>query len=347
VGGGLFPGTSPVKISLRSPSGVYVVNPPSAVVASATGDFNYTWRIPLDAATGNYQAFIDGVGIFDNAQTKFLSEADFATIPATISAKITLQPSSTYQRTTQADSHFSLNYPDGSPVQSMLSGTHPVILLQNQSTASLVTLELADQPNGVWDASAKLLMNATISTRYRFELPATSFDDGFGNKGGTNDVFSDYFSVTSANLTITSSINGTQIQIPFGQVSIISKILYPDGSSLTNGTVSVNISTGSSTTGVELKYDPAIGAWRGSYSSAFSDMWHFGTWTLAVLASDAYGNSGNTTYEVSAQPYLTLAIIVTVVCLLLIGRWGYSRYGRKAYFRARKVIQRFRHSGVS
>ena len=270
IGGGLFPGTS-IKLSIRNPAGDYVVT--STIVVTSNGNFNYSWRIPVNAITEAYKILLDGTGTFDNAQQDYVSEARFSVTSATLVPQITLQPKNSQQRTDVAKSSLSLTYPDGSPVVSISPDTHPVILLQNQSTVGFATLTLVDQVNGLWSAEVKLPVNATISSKYRFELPAMSFNDSYGNKGGQSDIFSDYFKVTNASLTITSSINGTQIQIPFGQVSIISKILYPDGTPLTdNGTVTVTVSTGSSTSAVALSYDPGLGAWHGSYSSSFSDI---------------------------------------------------------------------------
>ena len=340
MGGGLFAGTS-FKMSLRNPAGDYVVT--SSIVVNSNGDFNYSWRIPVDAVSETYKVLIDGTGTFDDAQQDYVSEARFSVTPAALNPAISGQPTQGYQRTDLAKLSLSLTYPDGSAVESLLSDTHPVVLLQNQSTVAFAAITLSDQTNGVWSAVAKLPVNATISTKYRFELPAMSFDDGFGNKGGSVDMYSDYFSVNNASLVISSSINGTQIQIPFGSVSIISKIAYPDGTPLaSNGTVSVTVSTGSSMSLVSLNYDPMIEAWRGTYSSSFSDIWHVGTWTLKVQADDVYGNSGSASYQVSAQPYLVLAIAAIIAFLALVGRWIYIRYGRKAYFKIRKFMQRLR-----
>jgi len=340
IGGGLFAGTS-FKMSIRNPAGDYVVT--SSIVVNSNGDFNYSWRIPVDAVSESYKVLIDGTGTFDNAQQDYVSEARFSVTPATLSPTISVQPSQAYQRTELAKSSLLLTYPDGSAVASVLTNTHPVILLQNQSTVGLATITLSDQANGIWSVAAKLPVNATISSKYRFELPALSFDDGFGNKGGSTDTYSDYFNVNNASLMVSSSINGTQIQIPFGGVSIISKISYPDGTFLTsNGTVSVSVSAGSSTSIVTLNFDPTIGAWRGAYSSSFSDLWHVGTWTLKLQAHDVYGNLGSASYQISAQPYLVLAISAIIAFLAFVGRWIYAHYGRKVYFRARKLMQRFR-----
>jgi len=339
LGGGLFAGTS--FISIRNPAGDYVIN--SSIPVYPDGDFNYSWRIPVEAVPETYNVLIDGRGTYDNAQLDYVSETQFSVTPATLYPTINVQPSQSYQRTDLARLSLSLTYPDGSYVANVLTGTHPVILLQNQSTTAFASLSLSAQTNGIWSVTAKLPVNATISSKYRFKLPAMSFDDGFGNKGGSTDVYSNYFSVTNASLTISSSINGTQIQIPFGTVSIISRISYPDGTPLTaNATVSVMASVGSSTSLLTLSYDPSVAAWRGSYSSSISDLWHMGIWTLTVQATDSYGNSGSASYEISAQPYLFLAIVVTVAFLAFVGRWIYGRYGRKAYFRTRKLIQRFR-----
>jgi hypothetical protein len=319
VGGGLFPGAS-LKMSIRNPAGNYIVT--STIVAGSNGNFNYSYRIPVNGITETYKILIDGTGTFDSAQQDYVSESRFSVTPATLSPKFGLPSRQVYQRTETATASLVLSYPDGSAAVSVLSNIRPVVLLQNLSTVGFAMLTLADQSNGIWSASTKIPVNSTLGSRYRFELPAMTFDDGSGNKGGLTDVYSDYFKVTNASLTITSSINGTQIQIPFGQVSIISKVVYPDGTALaSNGTVSVMVSTGASTSTISLGYDPGRGAWQGSYSSSFSDIWRVGTWVLKVHAEDTYGNSGTTSYHVSAQPYLVIVIIAVILFLIFGWRW--------------------------
>jgi len=343
VGGGLFPGTS-VKLTIRDPAGNYVHQ--TTLASTPIGDFNHTWRIPESSITDVYTIFIDGTGTYDNAQQDYVSESKFTVTPAVLSSKFTQQPKNVYQRTEDATVSFAVQYPDGSPVLKSNSTVHPVLLLQDQVTVAFASLSLADPVNGIWTASSKILANATPSAKYRFELPATSFDDGFGNKGGAAIMYSNYFQVTNASLMIESQVNGTQIQIPFGQVSIISKVAYPDGSQLTNGTVRLVVSTPSSVVELNSVYDPTIQAWRASYSSTFSDIWQVGTWTLKVNAADTVGNSGTATYHVAAQPYLFIVLLAVLVAILAFGRWTVGRYGRKTYFRARKIIQRFRRSAV-
>jgi len=339
LGGGLFPGTS-LKLAIRNPAGNFVHE---ATLASTTeGDFNNTWRLPEDAITDVYTIIIDGTGTFDNSQQDYVSQTKFTVTQAILSVKITQQPNPSYQRTEKATISLALQYPDGSPVLKSKTDIRPFILLQDQVTVGFAKATLADAVNGIWAAENKILVNATPSGKYRFELPAMSFDDGFGNKGGALDTFSDYFQVRNASFVIKSEVNGTQIQIPFGQVSIISKVTYPDGTPLTNGTVRATLSTGSSTLDLKLVYDPSIGAWRGAYSSTFSDLWRVGTWTLKVEAADTLGNSGTATYDVAAQPYLFLVLLAVLIAIALFGRWTVSRYGRKVYFRVRKIVQRFR-----
>jgi hypothetical protein len=343
LGGGLFPGTS-VKLTIRDPAGNYVHQ--TTVASTTIGDFNHTWRIPESSLTDVYTIFIDGTGTYDNAQQDYVSESKFTVTPAVLSAKITQQPNDAYERTEQATVSFALQYPDGSPVLKSNQTAQPVLLWQDQVTVAFASLSLVDQVNGVWGASSKILANATPSAKYRFELPATSFDDSFGNKGGAANLYSNYFQVTNASLIIQSQVNGTQIQIPFGQVSIISKVAYPDGTQLTNGTVRLVVSTGSTVADLTSVYDPTIQAWRASYSSTFSDIWQVGTWTLKVNAADTVGNSGTATYHVAAQPYLFIVLLAVLVAILAFGRWTVGRYGRKTYFRARKIIQRFKRSAV-
>jgi hypothetical protein len=55
------------------------------------------------------------------------------------------------------------------------------VLLLNQSIVSFATLSLVDASYGIWGADSRILPNATLNTKYRFELPAASLDDGFGN----------------------------------------------------------------------------------------------------------------------------------------------------------------------
>jgi hypothetical protein len=339
VGGGLFPGVS-LKLSIRDPAGNYVQT--ATVASNVAGDFNYTWRIPQEAVAETYNMIIDGTGTFDNAQQDYVSESKFTVTPAVLTVKVAQQPKSSYERTQSARFSTTLTYPDGSPVVKSKQGISPVTLLLNQSTVGSAAVSLIDPSNGIWAADAKIPANATPSSKYRFELPASSFDDGFGNKGGAVDTFSGYFQVNNASLVITSEVNGTQIQVPFGQVSVISKITYPDGTPVLNGTVTVFLSNSSSASRIQLMYDPALGAWRGSYSSSFWDLWRVGRWTLRVQAADLSGNSGTSTFEVAVQPYLFLIIIGVIVAVALVGRWMVSRYGRKMYLRIRKVVQRLK-----
>jgi hypothetical protein len=338
-GGGLFPGIS-FKLTIRNPAGNFVHE--IALVSTRVGDFNDSWRIPEDGITDAYTVFIDGTGTYDDAQQDYVSLTKFTVTQATLSAEIVTQPYSLYQRTDDAKLTFALKYPDGSPVLKSKSSIQPVVLLINQTIVSFATLSLVDVTNGIWGADSRILPNATLSLKYRFQLPATSFDDGFGNKGPASDTFSGYFEVDQAKLVITSELNGTQIQIPFGQVSILSKVNYPDGTRFTNGTVRVLVSTGSSSSDLKSVYDSSIGAWRASYSSDLWDLTRIGTWSLHVEASDAFGNSGVATYEVTAQPYLFLASLAIVIAFILFARWTVSRYGRKVYFRLRKTIMRFK-----
>ena len=339
LGGGLFAGIS-FKLTIRNPAGNFVHE--TTLVSTSTGDFNHTWRVPEDAITDAYTVFIDGTGTYDDAQQDYVSVSKFTVTQATLSGGIVTQPNSSYQRTDDAKLTFALKYPDGSPVLKSKPSQQPIVLLLNQSIVSFATVTLIDVTNGIWGANTKILPNATLDTKYRFELSAMSFDDGFGNKGAAADTFSDYFEVRNAELVISSELNGTQIQVPFGHVSILSKVSYPDGTRLANGTVRVLVSTGSSSSNLESSYDTGIDAWRAAYTSSFWDLRRVGTWTLRVEASDTFGNSGVATYEVAAQPYLFLATMAILIAIVLFGWWTVSRFGRIVYFRIRKIILRFR-----
>jgi hypothetical protein len=343
LGGGIFPGTG-LRLTIRDPAGNIVHQ--ATLVSTTLGWFNHTWRIPQDAITDVFTAFVDGTGVFDNPQQDFVSEAKFTVTQAVLAVRISGQPNSTYERTNNAIMSVVLQYPDGSPVTTTRPGTQPVLLLKDQATVAFPNFTIVDPANGVWMAETKVEGNATAGTKYRFEIPTMSFDDGFGNKGGPVDTYSNFFSVTNATLLITSQLNGTNIQIPFGQVSIISKVTYPDGTPLTTGNVVVVVSTGSTTSQLQSTYDPTIGEWRASYSSTIFDLVRIGTWTLKVTASDTLGNSGRATYEVTAQPYAFIVMLAVIVSALLVARWSISRYGRRVYFRIRKIMRRPRYRSV-
>jgi len=339
LGGGIFPGTG-LRVTIRDPAGNIVDQ--ATLASTNSGDFNVTWIIPQDAITDVFTAFVDGTGVFDNPQQDYVAQAKFTVTAAILSVQIVQQPKPTYQRTNTATVSYMIQYPSGSPVVKLKPNLQVVVLLQDQTTVGYATLTLVDPANGIWNATSKLYPNATPSGKYRFDMAPMAFDDGVGNKGGQVDTISNLFQVQNATLTITSQLNGTQIQIPFGQVSIISKITYPDGTPMSNGTVSVVVSTGSSTSVLPSVYDPTIGAWRSSYSSTIFDLMRVGKWTLYVNATDAWSNSGKATYEVVAQPYLFIVDVAVIVVVILVGRWIVFRFGRRVYFRLRRLVQRAR-----
>jgi hypothetical protein len=337
LGGGIFPGTG-LRLTIRDPAGNIVDQ--AALASTSSGDFNATWKIPQDAITDVFTAFIDGTGVFDNPQQDYVTQAKFTVTAAILTVQIVQQPQATYERTQQATVSYQIQYPNGSPVVRTKQGQQSVALLQDQATVGFATITLVNPANGIWNATSKIYANATPAGNYRFDMPAMAFDDGVGNKGAAGDTTSATFQVQNASLQITSQLNGTQIEIPFGQVSIISKITYPDGTPMSNGTVNVVASIGSSSSTLPSVYDPSIGAWRSSYTSTIFDLFHVGTWTLKVSATDRNGNSGIATYDVVAQPYQFITIVVVVVAVILIGRWIISRFGRRLYFRLRRLAQK-------
>jgi len=343
-GGGLFPGSS-FRLTIRNPAGDFVDQ--ETLASDSRGNFNDTWRISQDAITEVYTIFLDGTGTFDDALKEYVSLTKFSVTPATLTSAIVEEPRPSYQRTETAQFTFSLKYPDGSPVVKSKQNSLPVLLTQNQTTVAYSSVTLVDETNGVWQAAVKIPVNATASSRYRFTLSSMMFDDGFGNKGGSGDTSTDFFQVSNATLLIRSQVNGTQIQVPFGQIGVVSKITYPDGTPMTNGTVRVLVSTGQTETDLILIYDPSIGAWRATYSSSLSDLWQVGTWKLEVKAADRYGNSGTTIFEISAQPYLFLTLIALFVAVVFLGRWVLAKYGRRTYLRLWKLSRRFRRPSSS
>jgi hypothetical protein len=99
---------------------------------------------------------------------------------------------------------------------------------------------------------------------------------------------SQWFIINTATLSVTVNVTTA----PANVLDISSTITLPDGSSFDQGNVNcLFFMLGQPVGGsVGLSYDQGLGKWIGSYMVKSSDP--SGLWTLAVTASDSYGNSG-------------------------------------------------------
>ena len=99
---------------------------------------------------------------------------------------------------------------------------------------------------------------------------------------------SQWFIINTASLAVTTSVTTA----PSNVLVISSTIKMPDGSSFNQGNVNGLFSVSGQPVGssIGLSYNQSLDKWTGTYTVRSSDP--SGLWTLAVTASDSYGNSG-------------------------------------------------------
>ncbi len=99
---------------------------------------------------------------------------------------------------------------------------------------------------------------------------------------------SQWFIINTASLRVMTNVTTA----PGNVLAISSTITMPDGSSFNQGTVNGLFSMSNQSVGgsIGLSYNQSLGKWTGKYTVGSNDP--SGLWTLAITASDSYGNSG-------------------------------------------------------
>jgi hypothetical protein len=310
LGGGILPIEGRVKLSIRNPSEQFVYD--TTLIADEKGEFRHTWRIPENSLVGPYTVLIDGRGSYDDPARDYASRATFSVIPAVLNVSILREPSHTYQRTDVVSFHLKVQYPDGTPVTTVKDQAKPVDLYIGSLKLISIACTLIDKDNGVWKAELKLPRNATISSGYRLELAANAFDDGSGNTGGKEALVSSSFQVMPASLDVKTSINQTDFQAPFDVIKIHSRVLYPDATTMMNGTVFAKVRSGDWVDNITFVYDSRVEIWKANRSLSIVDLLHIGLWEISIIATDQFGNSGSTKVKISIVPYSFVLLLLVV-----------------------------------
>jgi len=338
-GGGILPKAS-LKVTIQNPTGAQLYD--TTVAANETGSFQVTWKIPPDAVTESYSILVHGTGTRDDPATEFVSISRFTVTPATLSVTVHGQPDGPYERTQKVSAEFVIQYPDSTPVIKMKEGLMPVAFYAGQLKRAELPLVASDTTSGIWAAERKIQRNATLDASYRFVIVANAFDDGYGNTGPEKNVETDSFTVVPATLQVSVGLNSTHYQVPLDTITAYVTLGYPDGLPVMNATVRAWLSSAGSIANASVTYDNAAAVWVARYRFSLGDLLRPGAWTLSVEAADTYGNSGSASFEIVAEPYYFIAILLLAVLALLLVRWFLSEYWHRLYLRAKRVSSAFR-----
>jgi len=338
-GGGILPKGS-LKATIRNPAAAFVYD--ATIAANETGTFVTTWKIPPDAITESYTVFIDGVGTYDYPDKEFVSISKFSVTPAVLNVTVLAQPAALYERMQIASAEFLVQYRDSTAVTSIKEGLKPATFYAGQFKVADLGLAPSGAASGIWVGQFKIPRNATLGVKYKFMLPASSFDDGYGNTGPENDIETDSFSVNPAMLRISTSFNSTHYQVPFDTMTAYTQVTYPDGGVTTNATVRGWLTYGNMKVNATVSYDEAAAVWVVKHAFTWNDLLRPGAWNLTLEAKDTYGNVGSASAEVIVEPYTVLEMMLAVIVALVVARWLLSKYWRRLYLGAKRVLSAFR-----
>jgi hypothetical protein len=334
-GGGLLPKAA-LKVTVRDPTGNDAYK--ATVAANETGAFLTTWKIPPNAPTEEYTVFIDGTGTYDSPSAEFVSKSKFSVTPALLYVTVHAPPDLSYERMQTASAEFVIEYPDSTAVTSMKDGLTPVALYAGQFKIADLSLAVSGTATGIWIAQSKIPMNASLDLKYKFLMPANAFDDGKGNIGPGNDVETSTFAVVPTTLLVNAALNSTHYEVPFDTLTAYARVSYADGTLVTNATLRAWLTAANQRVNATAAYDKVSGVWIVKYTFSWGDLLRLGNWKLLVQATDAYGNSGSGSVEVTTDPYTLLEIIVAASIVVLVVRWLLKRFWRRLYLGTKRVV---------
>ena len=145
-----------------------------------------------------------------------------------------------------------------------------------------------------------------------------------------------------ATLQVSVSLNSTHYQVPLDTITAYVRASYPNGLPVTNATLRARLSSAGSISNASVTYDKTGAVWVVTYRFSLGDLPRPGAWTLSVEAVDIYGNSGSASFEIIAEPYYFIAILLLAVFAILLVRWFLSKYWHRLYLRGKRVLSAFR-----
>jgi hypothetical protein len=149
--------------------------------------------------------------------------------------------------------------------------------------------------------------------------------DPSGNRGNLSVVIN----VVKAALTVNVKADRRELQVGFDTVKFNGSVLYPDGTMMTNGSVTVEVGVGANRRLIEMQ-QATEGVWTASMQTGFFDSG--GEYSIIVRASDGLDNSGTAMFPLTAsQLYVIMSLVgvalALAIALALIWRFRQSRAG--------------------
>jgi len=328
TGGGMLPGST-IRVDIRNPVDALVSN--ATVIANEVGEFEHTWPIPNNVHVGSWVVSIGGIGTFDNSFERHRADGQFGIIEASLKLSIHQQPSVRYQRTETVKATFMVRYPDESPVTTIKAGSKPVFISRAGIVTQLLPLVLADAMNGIWVVEYTIARNESLGKNYTFLVSPGSFDDGFGNKAPSYMAVSSEFEVAPAQLRISILSPKDTYEILFDSIVLNVTAKYPDGSDLADGKISATYEGGTWRDSKPLQFQEKSRCWALTYQLGITEIPRIGTWKIALLAEDAYGNKGVTSMEVGVGVlWLFIALITSGILTIVIVKWACEERDRSS-----------------
>jgi len=337
IGGGIFPGST-VRIDVRNPLDALVSN--ATTIANERGEFAHSWSIPNNVQVGSWIVSVNGIGTMDNSFERHRSDGQFGVIEASLRFSVHQQPLQIYQRTETVKISFVVRYPDDSPVTTIKQGSKPIHVYRMGMRLSSLPLVLIDAANGIWTAQHAAPKNETLGKNFTFHVLPRSFDDGFGNKAPSSAFMSSQFEIVPAQLALVISSMKRTYEIVFDSVTLNATVKYPDGSDLIDGKVMATFESGSWSDTRSLLFHEESQSWILTYYIGISEVQHLGTWKMALLAEDVFGNSGKTSADIGVQVLWLFVVIVTLTILVVVILKWMSEETRLSRFIRRRTPRR-------
>ena len=291
VAGGGFAPNSTITLTINSGKGAYLGFPIN-ITASSKGGFEYHFRLPPSAETGNIDATFTGP-TYDKRQLE-TAKSTFSVSTSLINVQPFKQPVSQVERTLPVSASYVLSYVDGSPVTT--ANTSAYIILSNQ-TLYRIPLVLVNSTSGEWNATWTPSASTTNAS-YHFQFTPTNFTDPYGNRGNGSPLSSSTFKVIPAKLQPVIQASQT---LQRTQTSIITiTAAYPNGTNIKNITQSSIIVTTSR--GMKIKLAPSLNAAESIASFKIPVNASLGNWTAVYNMTDPWDNPGSGLFLFHVQP---------------------------------------------
>ena len=264
---------------------------------------------------GSWELVLSGADLAGNVLNM---SVPFTVEPAVLDVASQVDLNMSYRRTTSITFQVVVRYPSFDRV---MTGTVNATISFLGGTQSYST-SLSFIPTAqAWRGSLRIPQDAPEGV-YSVIVHATDPSENQGN-------LSRIISVVKATLRVDISADKTEFQVGFDTVRFTGTVYYPDDTVVMGGTMTVEVAVGSTKKVIDMQ-PSADGSWTGTMQTGFFDSG--GDYTVVVRASDAYGNSGMTSFPLTASQLYVIFSLVGValslaIAIALIWRFRQSRAG--------------------